>query len=306
MKQYVGLDVSQRETTVCVVDQAGRTVYEGRAKVDGGAPRTPSATMGRHPMYGAHRSRDRGDSELALARAQARGCSSCRHRCRAAYAGLSVHINKSDQNDARGLAELVRVGWYGGVKVKSEESQRKSAPCLLLGRVWSAFAEDIKNQVRSADPGVWAAVPKKRSACSSGARSSNWWPRIINFVLSSIHCCRSHEHVCRQQTGFDDEVPPISKGRRDDTSSMTVPSGGMITALTFRHTIDDPSRFRSASKVSAYLSLTPPTQSIEQGRPEQGGFRVGGDRLLRTYLFKAATVFAFVAPRNGGPSRAGE
>jgi hypothetical protein len=47
-------------------------------------------------------------------------CIDARH----AHAALSLRMNKSDQNDARGLAELVRVGWYREVKVKSEESQR--------------------------------------------------------------------------------------------------------------------------------------------------------------------------------------
>src|ERR1700687_2952175 len=47
-------------------------------------------------------------------------CIDARH----AHAALSVRLNKSDQNDARGLAELVRVGWYREVKVKSEDSQK--------------------------------------------------------------------------------------------------------------------------------------------------------------------------------------
>ena len=55
------------------------------------------------------------------------------------HAALSVRMNKSDLNDAKGLAELVRVGWYREVKVKSEQSQ-KSVQSLLLGRVWLAFA----------------------------------------------------------------------------------------------------------------------------------------------------------------------
>ena len=37
MKQYVGLDVSQRETSVCVVDDAGKPVFQGKAKSDPGA-----------------------------------------------------------------------------------------------------------------------------------------------------------------------------------------------------------------------------------------------------------------------------
>src|SRR6202140_5832151 len=65
-----------------------------------------------------------------------------------AHAALSVRMNKSDQNDARGLAELVRVGWYREVKVKSEESQRVRAVLVARSRL-VAIRRDIENQVRS-------------------------------------------------------------------------------------------------------------------------------------------------------------
>jgi transposase len=73
---------------------------------------------------------------------------------------------------------------------------------------------------------------------------------------------------------------------------MTVPGVGVITALTFRHTIDDPSRFRSASKVGAYVGLTP--RRNQSGEVDLNG-RISrwGDRLLRTYLFEAATVLLY-------------
>jgi transposase len=70
---------------------------------------------------------------------------------------------------------------------------------------------------------------------------------------------------------------------------MTVPGVGVVTALTFRHTIDDPSRFRSASSVGAYLGLTP--RRNQSGETDiNGKISRWGDRLLRTYLFEAATV----------------
>lgn len=70
---------------------------------------------------------------------------------------------------------------------------------------------------------------------------------------------------------------------------MTVPGIGVVTALTFRHTIDDPARFRSAANVGAYLGLTP--RRKQSGETDVNG-RVSrwGDRLLRTYLYEAASV----------------
>jgi transposase len=82
--------------------------------------------------------------------------------------------------------------------------------------------------------------------------------------------------------------------KADETTRrlMTVPGVGVITAWTFRHTIDDPSRFGSASKVGAYLGLTPPRN--QSGESDMNG-RISrwGDRLLRTYLFEAATVLLY-------------
>uniref|UniRef100_UPI003517A638 transposase n=1 Tax=Bradyrhizobium elkanii TaxID=29448 RepID=UPI003517A638 len=81
---------------------------------------------------------------------------------------------------------------------------------------------------------------------------------------------------------------------------MAVPGVGAITALTFRHTIDDPSRFRSASTVGAYLGLTPGATNLVT---DTGGkISRWGDRLLRTYLYEAAT-FCLVERRSGPPSR---
>ena len=122
MKQYVGLDVSQKETSVCVVDEVGQVLFEGKAKSDPGAltallrKRAPQAERigfetGAMASWLWHELR-RVDLPVV--------CIDARH----AHAALSVRMNKSDQNDARGLAELVRVGWYREVKVKSEESQK--------------------------------------------------------------------------------------------------------------------------------------------------------------------------------------
>ncbi len=67
---------------------------------------------------------------------------------------------------------------------------------------------------------------------------------------------------------------------------------GVATALTFRHPIDDPSRFRSASTVGAYLGLTP--RRNQSGETDTSGkISRWGDRLLRTYLFEAATVLLY-------------
>jgi len=288
MKQYVGLDVSQKETSVCVVDDAGRTVYEGRVKSDPGAltellrKRAPHAERigfetGAMASWLWHELRR---VELPVV------CIDARH----AHAALSVRVNKSDRNDAKGLAELVRVGWYREVKVKSEESQRVGAILVARSRLVS-IRRDIENQVRS--------IIKEYGFLFRRAIGLQFRNQVIE-LLGEDHHLRAiidpllsiHEQVCRQQDKFDDEVRHLAKSDETTRRLMTVPGVGVVTALTFRHTIDEPSRFRSASAVGAYLGLTP--RRNQSGEADTNG-RISrwGDRLLRTYLFEAATVLLY-------------
>jgi len=203
---------------------------------------------------------------------------------------VSVRMNKSDQNDARGLAELVRVGWYREVKVKSEESQKIRAILVARSRLVS-MRRDIENQVRSLIKEYGLLFPR-----AIGLQFRNQ----VSELLGNDHPLLSvispllliHEHICQQQNKFDEEVRRLAKADETTRRLMTVPGVGVVTALTFRHTVDDPSRFRSASSVGAYLGLTP--RRNQSGETDiNGKISRWGDRLLRTYLFEAATVLLY-------------
>lgn len=146
MKQYVGLDVSQKETSVCVVDQDGRVLFEGKAASTPGAltklirARAPQAERigletGSMSSWLWHELRH---VELPVV------CVDARH----AHAVLSARMNKSDRNDARGLAELVRIGWYREVAVKSQDDQRIRSILVARARL-VAIRRDLENQIRS-------------------------------------------------------------------------------------------------------------------------------------------------------------
>ena len=122
MTQYVGLDVSQKETSVCIVDEQGRIIFEGKVLSDPGAlakvirKRAPSAERigfetGAMASWLWHELTRIGLPVV---------CIDARH----AHAALSMRMNKSDQNDARGLAELIRIGWYREVRVRASRARR--------------------------------------------------------------------------------------------------------------------------------------------------------------------------------------
>jgi transposase len=253
MRQYVGLDVSQRETSVCVVNETGQAIFEGKAKSD---PGDLSKLLRRHAPLAERIGFETGAMASWLWHELRRVerpvvCIDARH----AHAALSVRMNKSDRNDARGLAELVRVGWYREVKIKSEESQKVRAILVARFRLVS-MRRDIENQVRSLIKECGLLFPR-----AIGQQFRNQVGELLgegHQLLNVIEPLLSiHEHICQQQSKFDDEVRRLAKSDETTRRLMTVPGVGVVTALTFRHTIDDPSRFRSASTVGAYLGLTP-------------------------------------------------
>ena len=288
MKQYVGLDVSQRETAVCVVSETGQLIFEGKAKSD---PGDLTRLLRKHAPLAERIGFETGAMASWLWHELRRVelpvvCIDARH----AHAALSVRMNKSDQNDARGLAELVRVGWYREVKVKSEESQRIRSILVARARLVS-MRRDIENQVRSLIKECGLLFPRAigrqfRNQVSGLLGEDHQLLSVIEPLLSI------HEHICQQQSRYYDDIRCLAKSDETTRRLMTVPGVGVVTALTFRHTIDDPSRFRSASTVGAYLSLTP--RRNQSGEIDTSGkISRWGDRLLRTYLFEAATVLLY-------------
>ncbi|SES19359.1 Transposase [Tranquillimonas rosea] len=139
--QYVGLDVSQRETSVCVVDETGRPVWQGRVASDPGA--LAKLLDKRAPDAERIGFETRAMSSWLWHELRRVGlpvvCIDARH----AHAALSVRMNKSDENDPRGLAELVRIGGYRDVAAKSEASQQARS-LLIAGRVWYGSGETTK------------------------------------------------------------------------------------------------------------------------------------------------------------------
>jgi transposase len=127
-------------------------------------------------------------------------CIDARH----AHAALSVRMNKSDENDARGLAELVRVGPYREVKVKSEESQKIRTILVARSRL-VAIRRDIENQVRSPIKEYGSLFPR-----AIGLQFRNQVRELLGEdhhlfgVISPLLLI--HENVCQQQSKFDSEV----------------------------------------------------------------------------------------------------
>jgi transposase len=285
MQHYVGLDMSQKETAMCVIDDAGRIVFEGKARSEPGALARLIAKRAPHAVRigfetGAMASwlwHELKRIDLPVV------CIDARH----AHAALSVRINKSDPNDARGLAELMRMGWYREVRVKSEESQLVRSLLVARARL-VRIRRDLENQIRS--------LLKENGLLFPRAVGRQFRDRVRDLVsedqpLRAIidSLLAVHERVSDEQAALDGRVRGLAKTDQTTRRLMTVPGIGVVTALTFRHTIDDPTRFRAATSVGAYLGLTPRRKQSGE-RDLTGHISRWGDRLLRSYLFEAASV----------------
>ena len=130
MEHYVGLDVSLEETAVCVLDSAGKIVWRGRCSSD---PEAIARIVRERAPFAVRIGLETGQLSTWLVHSLRRlglpvVCLDARH----AKAALSLQVNKTDDNDAHGLAQIVRTGWYREVAVKSMDSQ--AVRVLLMAR----------------------------------------------------------------------------------------------------------------------------------------------------------------------------
>ena len=145
MEHYVGLDVSLKLTAICIVDRTGKIVREGVLTSD---PETIAAFIRSHAPHVARVGLEAGATSTWLwTELNKMGlpviCIDARH----AKAVLKMQINKSDRNDAVGIARIMQCGWYKEVRVKDLDSHATKA--LLVSRALLVkIKRDIENQIR--------------------------------------------------------------------------------------------------------------------------------------------------------------
>jgi transposase len=295
MEHYVGLDVSLEETSICVLDQSGSVVFEGTAP---SRPESIAGVLRRRAPNSIRITFETGSlanwlwHELKVLGFPVL-CIDARH----AHAALSMRINKSDLNDARGLAELARMGWYREAKVKSMESRQARA--LLIARCKLIdIRRDIENQMRGLFKGLGIVLGRAGSRVLSA--------RIVAVLRQAIHLrplieplLAAHAAIVAQVAKYDVQVKALTRSDEVVRRLTTVPGVGPVTALAFKSTVDDPGRFKNAGDVGAYLGLTP--RRYQSGELDRiGRISKRGDRLTRSYLYEAANVLLKVV-RRGSP-----
>ena len=206
---------------------------------------------------------------------------------RRAHAALSVRPSKSDRNDARGLAEMVRMGWYREVQVKSLAAHERMALLDVRRRLVDMRIE-IDGQIRGILKTFGLVVGSgNKGAFAQRARMLAQDHPVLSALIDKLIEVR--EVAVAKVAALDKEIRRFVRNDLTLRRFMTVPGVGPVTALAFRSTIDEPNRFKRARDVGPYLGLTP--RRYQSGVTDRhGGISKCGDRFTRTCLYEAASV----------------
>ena len=204
---------------------------------------------------------------------------------RQAKAAMGAMPNKTDRNDARGIAQIMRTGWYRAVHVKSP-SCRSWRALLTARRMVLNKRRDVENGIRALlrEVGLKVGTPSRKDFPARVRELAADDPVLASLARIAAVGHRGDDPGSREA----DQARARRGARRADVSPlMTVPGVGPLTALAFRATIDQPDRFRKSRDVGAHLGLTP--RRYQSGETDvQGRISRCGDELARTALYEAA------------------
>ena len=285
MERYVGLDVSLKLTAICIVDAKGKIVREGAVATD---PEAIATFIALHAPEPVRIGLETGPTSTWLwTELKALGlpviCIDARH----VKAALTMQINKSDRNDATGIARIMQTGWYKEVRVKRLESHAIKA--LLTSRaLLIAIKRDLENQIRGLLKNFGLLIGRAKQNTFT-LRAGDLLEDRPELAAAIEPLLQAREAIGRQIIDLDCKVRRLAQASAPVRRLMTAPGVGPITALCFLATIDDPKRFARSRSVGAYLGLT--TRRYASGEIDwTGRISKWGDAMLRSYLYEAANV----------------
>ena len=284
---YVGLDASLDETSLCIVNQAGKAERETKVATD---PDTIRSALENWRNRIARIGVEASSIGIWLARELQRlGLPVIVVEARHMRSSLSAMRNKTDRNDALGIAQMMRMGWYRAVHIKGQENQRLRtmlANRKLLKRKLVDLENHIRGSLRIHGLRVGSIARGKFEArVRELLEGADWaFERMIDCMLEVRR--KVVEGYDRLHTMVLNVVAADPVCRR----FMTVPGVGPIAALTFKVAVDDPHRFSRSRTVGAHFGLTPRRHQSGTSIDYTGRITKQGDIGAREALCEAAAA----------------
>jgi transposase len=282
--QYIGLDVSLKETAVSV-RQDGKRIWRGKCPSD---PKLLAAVIRKRAPEAIRIVFETGPLSVWFFHAL-RGeglpaiCIDARH----ARAALDMASNKTDANDADGLAQLAEVGFYREVRVKHFDSMLSRT--LVSARTQLIkISTELSNQIRGLMKTFGLVVPKGAGRVfeANVRRLLADNDGLARIVLPLLEAWRS---VRGRAAELDRQVIAAARESAPCRLLMSIPGVGAVTATSFTAAIEDPENFKTSRAVGAWLGLT--TRRHQSGEVDYDGhISRRGDNHLRGLLYEAATV----------------
>lgn len=287
MPYYAGLDVSNQTTNICVIDADHKIIFETQCAtepVDIAEALTPYAENIDKVGLEAGALSFWLVEELRNEKLPAI-CLDSRH----VASILSTVKNKTDKNDARGIAKILQSKFYTEVHQKSA----KSIEIGMLMQVRSGLVADVttkKNRIRGILKSFGIRIKQVGSLSFASA---------VRFAIKQLDkrtqmvvetALKDYEQGLKPIEELDREVDKVAKSIPEVQVLQTIPGVGPITALSFIAEIDDPNRFAETPRnVGAFLGLTPKQHSSGESTVFQGISKAGSGH-MRTLLYEAAVT----------------
>jgi transposase len=286
MTYYAALDVSLRSTHICVVDADGEIVAEAKTdsesteivafldglKVEIAKVALEAGTLTQYLTYGLRFA----DYHVVCMEA------------RQVKNALSAMRNKTDKNDARGIAQLLRSGWYREVHIKSMDSHHIRA--LLASR--KAVLDkcvDLENEIRGLFKVFGIKLPPRLGHGSFDARVRPLIEADSALRQSLLPLLDARLMLYKTFRELDNRTRKTAHADPVCERLMTAPGVGFVTALTFKAAVDDPTRFQRSRTVAAHFGLTP--RRFQSGELDlDGHISKCGDSGVRSALYVAANA----------------
>jgi transposase len=285
MNHYAGIDVSLEASSVCVIDANGKIVREGKVASE------PEALIAWFGSLGVSLTRiglEAGPlSQWLYAAMRQAGLAVELLETRHVRNAFKIMPVKTDRKDARGIAELMRLGWFRPVHCKSMAAQETRALLTARKLVQKELLE-VESSLRGILRGFGLKVGKTTPVRFDGRiRELVAGHPSLEVIADAMLSVRAV--LRREFDGFEKRLRAMARGDTRVRLLMSVPGVGVIVSLTYVCAIDDPSRFKSSKTVGAHFGLTP--TRYQSGETDRTG-RISkiGDSSVRAVLYEAAHV----------------